>query len=197
MHASDMRLFAAIGAPVPIREVLKLWSRQIKKDVEFQKWVHPEDYHITVKFLGSTALEKVEPLKRVLAAIAEHTAPFELGVHQVGTFGEKAAPRVLWAGLHGEMDRLSALQQEVEAACRQFGFEPEDRPYRPHITIARKYRGSRALNVGMLEQTFRSHIDQADEAVRKSQIHEMVLYRTHMNREPMYEQIGVFPFGNK
>lgn len=63
--------------------------------------------------------------------------PFELSLGDVGTFGGRRRPRVVWLGLAGGIDRLRVLAGAAEQACRDAGLEPEDRPFRAHLTLAR------------------------------------------------------------
>lgn len=190
MDQKEMRVFVALPVPQDMRAALIEWSRHRKRELSFQKWVHPSDYHITLKFLGNTAPAVIERLHGDLMRIAVATDPLRFALHHFGTFGESSSPRVLWAAVNGDVEPLRRLQRQVEEACRAYGFEPENRPYRPHITLARRYRGVQPFRPDGLSSESGTPV--SDDSVQS--VDSMVLYQTHMNREPMYEAIGRFPF---
>jgi len=177
------RLFIAIPVPEPISRKLEEWTLVHKESLPFRKWTHPRDYHITLQFLGETPAAKHAAL---LAALREVQAqPVSLTLHGAGTFGPPKTPRVLWAGVAGNLAGLTALHSEVIKATRTANFEPEDRPYSPHITLARTYAGAAELPLGVISSAPFS----GEWAVDR-----FVLMRTHLNASPMYEVIGQFPF---
>ena len=98
--------------------------------------VRPEGVHLTLRFLGWSATPQLESLAKHLAAAARECAPFEAAVGGVGTFPERGSPRVLWLGID-----LPPSVRELQAACersaRASGFEAEERPFAPHLTLGR------------------------------------------------------------
>lgn len=175
------RLFVAIPVPEHISERLEDWTREQKEKLSFRKWSHPRDYHITLQFLGDTPAAKHEALQAVLQEAK--AKPFSLALNGAGTFGPPSAPRVLWAAVSGDLEALTALHREVIKATRSIGFEPEERPYSPHITLARKFAGAGEMPP---EATFSAP------ALFEWEANRFVLMRTHMNASPMYEVIGEF-----
>ncbi|MFF2156889.1 RNA 2',3'-cyclic phosphodiesterase [Paenibacillus chitinolyticus] len=180
------RLFIAVPLSGPVRENLSDWTGRLKESgTPFHKWVHPEDFHITLKFIGDTPRSTLPALSPLLEQAAAAHSPLELTAAGAGTFGPKDAPRILWAGLQGDLDALHRLQLDVEAACSSLGFEQEDRPYRPHITLARRYTGG--------HKWARERLDAPGEPPSASwTAEEIVVYRTHMGRSPMYERAEAF-----
>jgi 2'-5' RNA ligase len=118
-------------------------------------WVTPERMHLTVRFIGAADDEKLAGLRRVLEAPFE-TAGFMLSVQGTGTFPPKGPPRVVWAGLHDGRDRLLALEREMTARLSTIGIPPEDRPYNPHLTLAR-VREPAGLRAAALLDGLQSH----------------------------------------
>ncbi|WNQ10183.1 RNA 2',3'-cyclic phosphodiesterase [Paenibacillus aurantius] len=180
METSLPRLFLAIPAGDESRAALREACSRLKPSAPFRKWVHPADYHITLQFLGGVPSSQIETIKEALARepLGE---PFRLALSRLGTFGASSAPRVLWAGLQGDLPSLARLQQTVTTLMTPFGYPPEDRPFKPHITLARKAEGPVRLEEVPLAA--------ADWTVTR-----FVLYQTHMGRSPMYEEIGEFRF---
>ena len=121
----DQRLRAAIGA---------LQDRF--RALAGLRLVRPEGVHLTLRFLGWSARAQLEALAPRLAAAARACPPFEASVAGVGTFPERGAPRVLWLGIELPPS-VRELQRACERAARASGFEAEDRPFAPHLTLGR------------------------------------------------------------
>lgn len=162
----------------------------LKRQLPFKKWVHPDDLHITLKFIGEVAPSAVPAIETALARIAARSNPFALKLSGAGTFGAPQAPRVLWAGLGGKLQPLKSLQADVESELAELGYEPENRPYSPHITLARQYSGTEPARKDELAGLFRPEGDTPLEWTADR----LVLYRSHFGRTPMYEPIRTVVF---
>lgn len=182
-----MRLFVALPAPPPVADELENWTREQKKRLSFRKWTHPRDYHITLQFLGDVPVHRVEELADALRTV--QAGPLRLELDGIGTFGQPSAPRVLWAAVTGELERLRALHAAVTAATAPLGFEAESRPYAPHITLARSFTGGGLPEGGIGGLSAPSGAEWAAGS--------FVLMRTHMHQTPMYEVIGEFPLAGE
>lgn len=101
------------------------------------RWVRPEGMHLTLKFLGRLAPEKVDAVVAVLDTVATHYAPLQLTARGLGGFPHRGRPRVLWAGIEGQSVRLDCLQQDIETGLVPLGWPKEKRPYKGHLTLAR------------------------------------------------------------
>lgn len=136
MQPSSIRSFIAIELPDNVRRLLEKLILELRKSEAAVGWVRPERVHLTLKFLGNVGPDIIEQIKPVLAEIASRASSFRLDVAGCGAFPTIKAPRVIWAGL-SDSEPLIRLQKEVEAGMIPFGFEPENRPFRPHLTIGR------------------------------------------------------------
>jgi 2'-5' RNA ligase len=183
------RLFIAVPLPDQIRSVLRERCGRLKRELPFQKWVHPDDYHITLKFLGDTSSDTAERMKQTLQDVSAGFPSFELSTERLGIFGPSEAPSILWANVSGDLKRLAGLQQQVEDAAAALGFDREARAYRPHITLARRYQGQQKFQRSELEK-----MDTSLEIRQSWTVNRMALYRSHLGKEPMYEAISIFPF---
>jgi 2'-5' RNA ligase len=190
-EASTERYFVALPIPAAQRSGLKAWVCEKKEEWPFTKWVHEADYHLTLQFLGNVAAQQLNQVKEALTLLARETVPFRLAMEGIGTFGRPDRPQILWVGATGELERLHALQSLVTARMRPLGFKPDDRPYRPHITLARKYRQSRFPYDRLNEISLSPEIEEP------WLVEGVVLYRSHLGRIPMYEAIGWYPFEHK
>ncbi|MEI2325535.1 RNA 2',3'-cyclic phosphodiesterase, partial [Pseudomonas aeruginosa] len=114
----------------------------LKGSLPFKRWVHRDDLHITLAFLGAAEEAQLEKANRLIADQigAFHVLP--LVFDHFGTFGKKDEPRVLFAGIQ-ESPPLSDLETMVAGCCLEAGFSLDRRPFHPHMTLARKWDGDR------------------------------------------------------
>jgi 2'-5' RNA ligase len=132
-----LRLFIAIAVPAAVREALAQAQRRLESAGVALRWVRPEGIHLTLAFLGNVAEERVAALEEAMTAAAGRSAPLNLAAVGLGRFPPRGAPRVLWAGLGGEVDALRRVQRDLDAGLRDAGFDLEDRAFRPHVTLGR------------------------------------------------------------
>lgn len=130
-----MRLFVAIAIPDTIRERYAGLIREFRAIAPQVKWVRPEHLHITLKFLGKTPPEKLDALRQVLADVRSPD-PAKLNFLGLGFFPNERRPRVLWAGVEASAN-LKPLAAEVDRAAQRLGFPLDERPFTPHLTLAR------------------------------------------------------------
>ena len=131
-----MRLFFAVALPDDVRTALAhVIPRDASRDYRL---VDPDGMHITLAFLGEQPPEKLDTLMRI-GETAAHTAHGgRLALGAAGSFGPRRAPRVLWVGLGGDVDRLRSLQSHLSHSLARDNFPVEDREFNPHITLARR-----------------------------------------------------------
>lgn len=101
------------------------------------KWVRPQSVHLTLKFLGDTPEDTIGPLAAKVAEAVASCPPVNLNIDGVGVFPNRNKPRVVWLGLGGETRELSNLHKLVECAASEFGYIPEKRAFKPHLTLGR------------------------------------------------------------
>jgi 2'-5' RNA ligase len=134
----SIRTFIAIELPEELKSAIHRLQNNFKSAGYTRiKWVAPESIHLTLKFLGNISTGKIDVIKEVLKTAGHGIAPFQLSTDELGTFPNLRQPRVLWLGLTGDLESLLSLQQRVDKALVDIGFAKEDRPFAPHITIAR------------------------------------------------------------
>ncbi len=132
-----MRSFVAVDVPASIRQGLATLQARLRESGADVKWVRPESVHLTLKFLGEIRLEAVADIREALGKVIRRHEPFSVKVRGVGCFPRMNQPRVVWVGLCGDGGRLISLQREVESAMEMLGFPPEERGFRPHLTLGR------------------------------------------------------------
>lgn len=131
MASGRKRLFFALWPDEEVRARLADLQSRLPQDQG--RWVHPEDLHITLQFLGA-----VEPGQQACiaeAARAVRGEPFQLLIDQLDFFPR---PQIVWAGVEEVPAPLKRLVEALGRNLQRCGFEPEKRAYRPHVTLLRK-----------------------------------------------------------
>ncbi|MBL8191636.1 MAG: RNA 2',3'-cyclic phosphodiesterase [Acidobacteria bacterium] len=136
-----MRTFIAIEIPAAIKTELTKLQAELRRTGADVGWTNPNNIHLTLRFLGEIEEVRLTELKRLCAEIATQFQPFTLRLKDTGCFPNFKQPRVLWVGLAGEISIAQELQQRLEAGLTALGFDPEDKPFKPHLTIGRVKSG--------------------------------------------------------
>jgi 2'-5' RNA ligase len=130
------RLFIAIKVS-PDADTLNHIYRIVKRlEGEAIKWVDFSGIHLTLKFLGDTEPELIPEIKEALANLAQFHKSMNLKMEGIGVFPNPNKPRVLWLGLEQD-EKLTQLAKHIEKEMEKIGFEPEQKEFKPHITLGR------------------------------------------------------------
>ena len=140
----SIRAFLAIDLNASIRNALDRFLDHADRILPI-KWVSPNSMHLTVKFLGDIDEGQVTVLHDKLREVVKETLSFTLTVRGLGGFPSLQRPRILWAGVTGEVDHLEVLVACIESVLGPMGFAQEDRPYHPHLTLSRIKTNSREI----------------------------------------------------
>lgn len=131
-----MRLFIAI----PVTDAVKEYAASVRNELDMNhpdvKWVEKTNYHLTLKFLGEVAPASIHQIKQSLTAVAESCPVFNLKTRGLGFFPNRGRPRVIWAGVFGEMDKADFLGERIDAYLSELGFDPENKRSF-HLTLGR------------------------------------------------------------
>ncbi len=101
-------------------------------------WVHPQQMHLTLKFLGDVSDTETPDICRVVKEVADEFEPFEIVCRGAGAFPNARDPRTLWIGIQDGADELKRLQAAIDDAFKsQLGYGKEQRAFHPHITLGR------------------------------------------------------------
>lgn len=141
------RLFVALWPPLDVVAGLAAqvtWARRragrdpaLGTLVDHLRWTAPEQWHLTLAFLGTVEAGRTAELSTRLARAAARHRPLTVRFHGAGRFGD----RVIFAALDGDRDGVSRLAASARAAARRTGIPVEERRYRPHLTLARHRPG--------------------------------------------------------
>lgn len=133
-----MRVFVGLDIPDAIRTALSRYIDGLRNFAPDVRWVHPESFHVTLKFIGEQSADKVEQIKRELATVK--ATPFDVAFRNTGFFPNSNRPRVFWVGIHAS-DALPKLAASVDESVALTAVPRETNPYRPHLTLSRAGSG--------------------------------------------------------
>ena len=137
----QVRSFIAI--PVPDEGIQALQAVVHDFDPEIgrhMRWVRPEGIHLTLKFMGNIPAGMVDRVLADLPTVTAKFSPFKVGISGFGAFPNLRQPRVLWAGLDGDLVMLASMQLAVDDAVGNLGLPKEQRDFSPHLTLGRVRR---------------------------------------------------------
>jgi len=136
-----IRTFVAVCLDAEVRGRISAVAERAKKLAPNVKWVAPDNFHVTLKFLGGVSAGRVARVQDALDEIAREFTAFDLSLSGLGVFPTPRRPRVIWVGVEEGREQLVALAKAVEDRLVRAGFEKEDKPFRSHITIGRVREG--------------------------------------------------------
>ncbi|MEY9835824.1 RNA 2',3'-cyclic phosphodiesterase [Streptacidiphilus sp. EB103A] len=186
---STVRVFIALAPPDHAKDELADALQPAYEKYPHLRWNRIEDWHITLAFLGELPVTAVPVLRPVLAQLAASRPPLNLGLNGGGHFDQ----RLLWSGIQGELEGLHLLADDVRNLVRTCGVTFQERPLRPHLTLARARRNEQAdipsAAAGL-----------ADFAGRPWQAERLHLVGSNIGRGPgaiRYRDIAAWRFGGR
>lgn len=124
------RLFIAL----PMPEEVAIDLERLSTGLPGARWSEPDDYHLTLRFVGEVDHQSFWELGQALAAV--RVPPFELALKGLGLFPPRGEPHTLWVGVE-DPEVLAPLKRRVDRVARELGLPDERRNFHPHVTIAR------------------------------------------------------------
>lgn len=166
---------------------LRNLQRELEATGADLKLVDPEQFHVTLKFLGGTRKDQVPGIVEAAEAAVEGVEPHTLELAGAGAFPDLSYLSVVWAGVaNGEA--VTAVAEDLEERLEPLGFEPEDRAFHPHVTLARVHSGRRK---DQLASVIEAH---DDEAWGETDWTRVVLMRSDLRSDgPVYNVVEAVP----
>lgn len=183
------RLFAAIKVE-PDENLIKIYS-SLKSGLRHDKinWVPEQNIHITLKFFGETAEDKIDDICEVLDDVARRHQAFQIHLQNIGIFGSSYDPRVIWFG----MDQNAAIGQladDVLKSVEEIGWERDRQNFRPHLTVGRIKNIS---DKRVFQQTIAKF---KNSELRKFPVNSFYLFESKLRPQgPVYEVVEEFRLG--
>ena len=184
----------AVDLPAETKEQVTTLQARLKTGCRFidahPRWVDPANLHLTLVFLGTLPDEAIPYLTDVSDAVANGTVPFELQMNRIELFPPDAKPpKVISATIGGDRKALKLLQTQLADSLSAAGFDIEQRPYQPHLTLARLTSVKTASRVQNLVSSHSAALQVA------FAVSEIVLFESITKSSgPVYEPLHVSRF---
>ncbi|HVU49301.1 MAG TPA: RNA 2',3'-cyclic phosphodiesterase [Polyangia bacterium] len=173
---STLRSFVAVPLPGAVQTEIAEAARALAGKLPAVSWSKkPENLHVTIKFLGAVAVDRLEGLAAELGTALAEVPRFEIGLRGWGAFPSARHARVLFADVEGS-EALSAAAEIVEAVAERFGFEREKRRFTGHVTVGRAKEKAGVDARAELERG-------ADREFGRVTVEEVHVYESHLGRE--------------
>src|SRR5438445_4718637 len=195
-----MRIFIGIDLDPEVRARIELFLEGVEGFAPEARWARPESLHVTLKFIGEQPPERVEAITERLRRV--EGSAFEIHAGGYGFFPTAKAPRVFWIGIHAG-PQLTELAEKLDVATAELGIPREDRPFSPHLTLARAGAGRRSgspkrrkgdgpnANFAMLEKRLAV---MGDLDFGKMTAREFILYQSQLSpKGSKYTKLQRFP----
>ena len=180
-----MRLFAGLDLPYEMRRNLELLLHLLKPLARIS-WSPVANLHLTTKFIGDFGEERLEKLKSALGGVPRPGA-LRIAIRGLGWIPGPDRPRLFYAGIEAPPG-LAALARDTESACAALGIPREEKPFRPHLTLAR-IRHPEPLSALQAEIARLPSVDFG--AFQAESFH---LYRSQLDpRGSIYTKLASFP----
>jgi 2'-5' RNA ligase len=132
-----LRCFVAIELPEDLREAVAAFFAREGREIAGVRWVDGARLHLTLKFLGAVAADRVAAVGGAVAEAAVGHGPFALELRGAGAFPTEQRARVVWVGIGAGAAETCGLASSLETALAPLGFAREERPFTPHLTVGR------------------------------------------------------------
>lgn len=148
-----MRAFIAVNIPVEIKQNLQGEIDRLRVLIrgESVRWVRSEGVHLTLKFLGEISNNSLGEIHQILEREVEKHPTCKLRIGGFGCFPNRRRPRVLWIGITEDKGTLAQVQSSINEKLVPLGFEKEERPFHPHLTLGRVRRNASKSELTQLQ----------------------------------------------
>ena len=184
-----IRAFVAIRIAPDVKQGISAAQAELEKQLKGIRWVKQDSLHLTLKFLGEIAEERVAAVGEALERATRGRERFVFGCGGLGVFPDIRKPRVLWVGLDGQ--RLVPLARAVEESLAVAGFPREAREFKPHLTIGRWREFD-----GRIDPLRRQLEQWKDHDFGSSAVNEVIFFSSALKPDgAVYTPLGTFPLG--
>ncbi len=146
-----MRFFVAVTPGAELREELARWCAAARARCSGDgRWTRPEKLHLTLRFMGEVAPERVPQISDAIARAVAASAAFEIAIGAPGSFRLRDGASVLWLGIRDEAGALGALRARLDTELANLGYARDSQEFKPHLTVARFAPGERSPAIAEL-----------------------------------------------
>jgi 2'-5' RNA ligase len=191
--STEIRSFLAFELPPEIMAVISKASREMKNIAPNVRWVKPVNIHLTMVFMGNVPRERLKPIGKATSDVCRRFGPFNVSLDGTGIFGTRRNPRVVWARLDGDLERMSRFRNELQKDLEPFGIKQERRRFKPHLTFGRF--GKAAITRSNLDELLLPHQDLTSPPCA---LNELVLFKSDLKPGgAVYTALNAWPLTGK
>ncbi|MDD5712354.1 MAG: RNA 2',3'-cyclic phosphodiesterase [Smithellaceae bacterium] len=186
-----IRAFLAVDPPPEVLEKMAVLQREQKKAISgVISWVRPEGMHLTLKFFGNIDPARIGDIAEVVRDKTSAQRKLSFEVRSLGVFPDANRPRVIWLGMKGDVEELRTLQKDIDRSLQKIGFPPEDKPFRPHLTLGR-IKTPKGL-IGLARAIEKGE----DVSAGSFSCDRLILFKSELTSAvALYTRLAEFPFG--
>lgn len=187
-----MRVFVAFDLAISAVEKLVLVQREIDEPIAAvgakARWTAAANIHMTLKFIGDIDAGLVTRIRDQLRLVSVGHALFEYEARGIGCFPGPKMPRIIWAGAGAGVERVTALQKDVEEGLGRLGIAIDDRPFHPHVTLGRIKTFDKRVDLEPILGQFE------DTVFGVSHVKDVILFESRLtSKGAIYEIIERYP----
>ena len=184
-----VRTFIAVDCGKRLQTACGQAIDELLEVVDGVRWVHPENLHLTLKFLGEVEDRELNSVCRQVAVAANSCSPFAVTCQSLGAFPSVDRPNTIWIGVQDDNDLLQTLQKNLETSLFELGFPVERRPFKPHLTLGRtKSRRFQKPEWQRTVERYENHV------YGELSVQELVVYSSELERRgPLYTALARCP----
>ncbi|MGD9181081.1 MAG: RNA 2',3'-cyclic phosphodiesterase [Desulfobacterales bacterium] len=182
--SDTFRAFIAIDLPGSVKSFLSEAQEALKLYGFRVKWVRPQNIHLTLKFLGNTVTADADKIAEAMTLAVRDCPVLALAAKGIGVFPDVRRPRIIWAGLNGQLEILANLQRTLDDHLADLGFPRETRAFKSHLTLGRVKGKIPAARM-------KTAIDELKEFGSESfEINRVILFKSELRRSgAVYTQV--------
>lgn len=185
---TSVRLFVAFALSDEVRAAMRRRLARLRSLLPQARWVDPDNAHLTLAFLGHHPEDRLAPLGAALRDVFWRYPAMPLRLHGGGTFPQGRPARVAWVGVRAPAQLLPLQHDVADAAAGVLDWEPEKRPFHPHVTL------TRCNPTWPRAQVERFHSEVQGSWGEEFLVEEGVLYRSRLSpRGAQYQVLERFP----
>ena len=187
-----LRTFLSVPIPGGVRSKKNMLYSTLENTESDIHWVKSAHLHLTLKFLGQTPETAIQDVIDQIQKITPKLKPFNLTIENTGCFPVETRPRTLWIGVHGKLDPLFKIVEQIETKLDSVGIPKSEQKYTPHITLARiKYPQKETPNIDSFLKSSFGVIDFPVDRVQyfSSELHPSGAIYTLLKTFPLGEEL--------
>lgn len=135
MDVPGIRTFICCELPAAVLDPIAALISSLKNEYSGIRWVRPQGLHLTLRFLGDVENSKIKQINQMVKEASRYA--FQIRVNEFGAFPNLRRPRVYWLGISEPSGSLRELHQNLQNGLVHIGYEPEIKPFKPHLTLGR------------------------------------------------------------